>query len=150
MTKTGWATMTTLAICLLAGTSAAPAQEAGQNAASAAIAAIDPAITHVRVFGDWKAETAAGSYRAIIRKEPEDGGIRFFVQKIADHNEIISTIELEEIRQDKLAVIGYNFEIDQHGLTLFIETRDPTVGADTTYEVFFEEDGSYLFQPASN
>ena len=126
----------------------APLQASG-DAVTDTIATLDPAITHVRLLGQWKTEDASGRYRAIIRREPEPGAIRFFVQKIADSGAIVSSTELTEVRTDKLALSDYTVEIDQFGLTLFIETAKD--GApDVTYEVFFNEDGSYTFQPASN
>ncbi|MBB4302615.1 hypothetical protein GGD81_001645 [Rhodobium orientis] len=115
---------------------------------SDAIAALDPAITHMRIFGEWKKDEAEGRYRAIIRREAEPDVIRFFVQKVSD-DAVVSTIELSEIHDRKLKVAGYNFEIDQFGLTLFVEVG-PGDATDITYEVFFNEDGTYMFQPASN
>ncbi|MCW2307437.1 hypothetical protein [Rhodobium gokarnense] len=121
---------------------------ASADEVSDAIAGIDPAITHMRIFGEWKKDDAEGHYRAIIRREAEPDVIRFFIQKVSA-DAVVSTIELTEIHDRKLKLTGYNFEIDQFGLTLFVE-----VGAgdanDTTYEAFFNEDGTYMFQPASN
>ena len=116
-----------------------------EDTAKSPINGISPAVTHVRLFGDWKTENESGRYRAIILREPEENHIRFFIQKVVVPKSVISTVELKEVFEEKLSVSGYNFEIDEHGLTLFIETANGD-----TYEVFFEEDGSYLFQPASN
>lgn len=122
---------------------------AGADATFDAISALDPQITHVRVFGEWKSETKAGRYRVTIVKTGE-ASIRFFIQKITAEQDVEATIELAEIAQNKLAVTGYNFDIDSFGLTLFVDTRDKASGEDVTYEVFLQEDGSYEFQPASN
>ena len=142
-----------LAIAMLAATAAGAddtAVKPANDPISQAIAGLDPAITHVRVFGEWKTDDRAGRYRVVIRRTGTADVIRFFLQKITDRNAVDATIELTEITENKLVLTSYNFEIDSFGLTLFIETRDGATGDDTTYEVFLQEDGSYEFQPASN
>lgn len=154
MRRTSIFALLALSLAVAAAVPAIAADEApakpSADATAQAIAALDPAITHVRVFGEWKTDDATGRYRAIIRRADATDVVRFFLQKITDKNDVVSSIELAEIVQNKLTLTGYNFEIDSYGLTLFVETRDNNTGEDVTYEVFFQEDGSYEFQPASN
>ncbi len=153
MRRTAVSTLLALSVVFLAAPAIAaddaPAKPAG-DATALAIAALDPAITHVRVFGEWKTDDMVGTYRAIIRRTDTPDVVRFFLQKVTDKNGVASSIELTEIAENQLTLTGYNFEIDSFGLTLFVETRNKKTAEDVTYEVFLQEDGSYEFQPASN
>ncbi len=148
VSMTPGALATTRSLLLALMIAATPASALGDEI-SDAVATLDPAITHVRVFGEWKTENAEGRYRVVIRREAEPGVIRFFVQRVGKDGTVVSSSELSEIRTEKMTVTDFNYDIDQFGLAMFIETgKDDASG--TTYEVFFNDDGTYRFQPASN
>ncbi|MEZ5839665.1 MAG: hypothetical protein R3D02_04305 [Hyphomicrobiales bacterium] len=118
------------------------------------VGAVAPAVSDVRLVGEWSAGDTSGVYRVVIVSDPDAGGTsRLFVQwmKTAEPAPTVDkSVEIAELGQLGVVVFDFTYESDNEGLSLFIDAFDPANGSEAAYELFLKAPDDYLFQPISN
>ena len=61
-----------------------------------------------------------------------------------------NTIEIKELADLKVDIVDYTSESDQEGLSVYIETIDPSGNTDSNYELHITSPTEYRFGPTSN
>ena len=61
-----------------------------------------------------------------------------------------NTIEIKELADLKVDIVDYTSESDEEGLSVYIETIDPSGNADSNYELRITAPDDYRFGPTSN
>jgi hypothetical protein len=118
------------------------------------IAAMPAGIEDVRIGGTWEKDGKNGAYRLVITRTGGDSAIaRLFVQWIeypdGGEAKVQNTIEIKELADLKVDIVDYTSESDEEGLSVYIETIDPSGNADSNYELRITPD-DYRFGPTSN
>jgi hypothetical protein len=119
------------------------------------IAAIPPSVEDVQIAGTWQQEGKSGAYRVIISRSGGDTvTARLFVQWIVygevGESTIQNSIEIKEFASLNLDIVDITSESDTDGLSLFIDTIDPSGSADQQYELHIIGPTDYRFGPATN
>ncbi len=112
-------------------------------------------VEDVRIGGTWEKDGKNGAYRVVITRTGGDTVIaRLFVQWIAyqDNGDatVDNTIEIKELADLKVDIVDYTSESDQDGLSVYIETIDPSGNSDANYELHITSPTEYRFGPTSN
>jgi hypothetical protein len=119
------------------------------------IAAMPAGIEDVRIGGTWEKDGKTGAYRIVIARSGADTvTARLFVQWviIADDGSasVGTTVEIKEIADKKIDIVDYTSESDQDGLSVYIETIDPSGNGDQNYDLHVTSPTDYKFGPTSN
>jgi hypothetical protein len=119
------------------------------------ISAMPAGIEDVRIGGTWEKEGKTGAYRIVISRSGGDTVVaRLFVQWISyttgGDATVDTTIEIKEITEKKIDIVDYTSESDQDGLSVYIETIDPSGNGDQNYELHITSPTDYKFGPTSN
>jgi hypothetical protein len=119
------------------------------------ISAMPAGIEDVRIGGTWEKEGKTGAYRIVISRSGGDTVVaRLFVQWISyttgGDATVDTTIEIKEIAEKKIDIVDYTSESDQDGLSVYIETIDPSGNGDQNYELHITSPTDYKFGPTSN
>lgn len=119
------------------------------------IAAMPAGIEDVRIGGTWEKDGKNGAYRVVISRTGGDSAVaRLFVQWIEypDGGEarVQNTVEIKELNDLKVDIVDYTSESDEEGLSVYIETIDPSGNADSNYELRITAPDEYRFGPTSN
>ena len=138
-----------LALSLALATPAFP------DALSDGIAAIPASVEDVQIAGTWQQEGKSGAYRVIISRSGGDAvTARLFVQWIAygeaGESTVENSMEITEFAPLNLDIVDFVSESDADGLSLYIETIDPSGSADEQYELHVIGPNDYRFGPATN
>ncbi len=120
-----------------------------------AVTALPGAVEDIRVSGTWEREDRSGSYRIVIARNGLDPvTARLFVQWIAyevDGTAVVdNSVEIKELASLGLDIVDYMTESDADGLSVFLDTLNPTDGLDETYELHLFSPTEYIFGPATN
>lgn len=120
-----------------------------------AVATIPGSIEDVRVGGSWENGARSGAYRIVVTRSGGDPATaRLFVQWLAygENGESVvdKSVEITELADLGLDIIDYISESDSDGLSVYIETVNPSDGFDETYELHLFSPTDYRFGPASN
>lgn len=113
------------------------------------------AVEDVRIGGTWTNEGKSGAYRIIVSRTGGDNVMaRLFVQWVqyqdAGEATVQNTIEIKELADLKVDIVDYTSESDDQGLSVYIETIDPSGNADANYELHIKAPDDYRFGPTSN
>jgi hypothetical protein len=119
------------------------------------VAAIPGGVEDIRIGGTWDKGGKSGAYRIVITRSGGDAVVaRLFIQWITydDSGEatVLNSIEIKEFADLKADIIDYTSESDADGLSVYLETIDPTGKADESYELQVFSPTDYRFGPASN
>jgi hypothetical protein len=119
------------------------------------IAKMPGGVEDVRIGGTWEKDGKSGAYRVIINRSGGENVVaRLFVQWIEyqDGGEAVvqNTIEIKELADLKVDIVDYTSESDEEGLSVYIETIDPSGNADSNYELQIKAPDDYRFGPTSN
>ena len=119
------------------------------------VRAIPGSVEDVRVSGTWEDADRNGVYRVVIaRTGLEPVTARLFVQWVAyeaDGSAVIDqSVEITELAALGLDVVDYETESDADGLSVFLQTVDPSDGFDETFELHMFSPTEYIFGPATN
>jgi hypothetical protein len=119
------------------------------------IARMPGGIEDVRIGGTWEGDGKNGAYRVIINRSGGESVVaRLFVQWVEyrDSGEAAeqNTIEIKELADLDVDIVDYTSEADEDGLSLYIETIDPSGNADSHYELRVTSPTEYRFGPTSN
>jgi len=119
------------------------------------IAAMPAGIEDVRIGGTWEKDGKNGAYRIVVNRTGGDATVaRLFVQWIeypdGGEAKVQKTIEIKELADLKVDVVDYTSESDEEGLSVYIETIDPSGNADSNYELRITAPDDYRFGPTSN
>ena len=119
------------------------------------IATMPGAVEDVRIGGTWEAGSKSGAYRIVIARSGGDTiTARLFVQWVAygDNGEatVDNSVEIKEVADLHLDIVDYTSESDADGLSVFIETLNPSGEADEAYELHLVSPTDYHFGPATN
>jgi len=119
------------------------------------ISAMPAGIEDVRIGGTWEKEGKTGAYRIVISRSGGDTVVaRLFVQWISyatgGDATVDTTMEIKEIAEKKIDIVDYTSESDQDGLSVYIETIDPSGNGDQNYELHITSPTDYKFGPTSN
>lgn len=119
------------------------------------IAKMPGGVEDVRIGGTWEKDGENGAYRVIIDRSGGDKvTARLFVQWIAYHEggeaSVENTIEIKELADLKVDIVDYTSEADDQGLSVYIETLDPSGNTDSNYELVIKAPDDYRFGPTSN
>jgi hypothetical protein len=112
-------------------------------------------VEDVRIGGTWEKDGKNGAYRVIINRSGGETVVaRLFVQwlEYADNGDatVQNTIEIKELAELKVDIVDYTSESDEDGLSIYIETIDPSGNADSNYELRIKAPDDYRFGPTSN
>jgi hypothetical protein len=119
------------------------------------VTALPGAIEDVRIGGTWEKDGKNGAYRVVIaRSGGEAVTARLFVQWITYTDDggadVSNTIEIKELADLKVDIVDYTSESDGDGLSVYVETLDPSGNSDQNYELHIVSPTDYRFGPASN
>ena len=119
------------------------------------IKAIPPSVEDVQIAGTWQQEGKSGAYRVVISRSGGDAvTARLFVQWIAygeaGESTVENSMEITEFAPLNLDIVDITSESDADGLSLFIDTIDPSGSADEQYELHIIGPNDYRFGPATN
>jgi hypothetical protein len=125
------------------------------DAISDGISAIPGSVEDVRIAGTWQQEGKSGAYRVIVSRSGGDAvTARLFVQWIAYGEAGESTVEqsteIKEFAALNLDVVDFVSQSDADGLSVYIETIDPSGSADDQYELHIFGPEDYRFGPTTN
>jgi hypothetical protein len=125
------------------------------DALSDGIAALPGSVEDVRIAGTWQKEGKSGAYRVIVSRSGGDAvTARLFVQWIAygeaGESTVENSMEITEFAPLNLDIVDFVSESDADGLSLYIETIDPSGSADEQYELHVIGPNDYRFGPATN
>jgi hypothetical protein len=120
-----------------------------------AVAAIPGVVEDVRVGGTWENGDKSGAYRIIVTRTGTDSvTARLFIQWIAYGQDgeatVDQSVEIKELADLKLDIVDFMSESDTDGLSVYIDTVNPTDGLDETYELHMFSATDYRFEPATN
>ena len=140
-------------LCLIAFLAFAPAAMADPLTDS--IGAIPGGVEDIRIGGTWEKDGQSGAYRIVITRSGGDTvTARLFVQWIIyrDNGDatVQNTIEIKELGEKKLDIVDYTSESGEDGLSVYLETIDPTGNQDQNYELHVTSPTEYKFSPATN
>jgi hypothetical protein len=141
------------AVCVAVGlTCASPALA---DALSDGVATMPGGVEDVRVGGTWQSGGKSGVYRIVIaRAGGETITARLFVQWVvyrdAGEAALDNSMEIDEVADQGLDIVDYVSESDADGLAVYLQTIDPSDGANEQYELFVFAPGDYRFGPATN
>jgi len=113
------------------------------------------AVEDVRIGGTWTNEGKNGAYRIIVSRTGGDNVMaRLFVQWVEYQDggeaKVQNTIEIKELADLKADIVDYTSESDDQGLSVYIETIDPSGNTDANYELHIKAPDDYRFGPTSN
>jgi hypothetical protein len=119
------------------------------------IAAIPPSVEDVQIAGTWQQEGKSGAYRVVISRSGGDAvTARLFVQWIAygeaGESTVENSMEITEFAPLNLDIVDITSESDADGLSLFVDTIDPSGSADEQYELHVIGPNDYTFGLATN
>ncbi len=131
------------------------AAPASADALSDGIAALPGSVEDVKIAGTWQDGGKSGAYRVIIARSGGDAvTARLFVQWIAygeaGESTIENSMEITEFAPLNLDIVDFVSESDADGLSVYIETIDPSGSADEQYELHIFGPNDYRFGPATN
>ena len=120
-----------------------------------AVKAIPGSVEDVRIGGTWESDDKSGVYRIVIaRSGTEPVTARLFVQWITVDDEgqasVDRSVEIMELADLRLDIVDYTSESDADGLSVYLETLNPTGGIDETYELHLFSPTEYIFGSATN
>jgi hypothetical protein len=112
-------------------------------------------VEDVRVGGTWDEEGKNGIYRVIVSRSGGDAvTARLFVQWVSYDDtggaKVESTIEIKGLADLKVDIVDFTSESDNDGLSVFLQTLNPSGESDQNYELFVTSPTQYRFGPASN
>jgi hypothetical protein len=125
------------------------------DALSDGIASIPANVEDVQIAGTWQKEGKSGTYRVIISRSGGDAvTARLFIQWIAygeaGESTVENSMEVTQFAPLNLDIVDITSESDADGLSLFIDTIDPSGSADEQYELHVIGPNDYNFGPATN
>ena len=125
------------------------------DALSDGVAALPGGVEDVRIAGTWQNEGKSGAYRVVIARSGGDAvTARLFVQWIAygeaGESTVENSMEIAEFAPLNLDIVDFVSESDADGLSVYIETIDPSGSADEQYELHIFGPNDYRFGPATN
>lgn len=119
------------------------------------IAALPGSVEDVQIAGTWQSEGKSGAYRVVVARSGGDAvTARLFVQWIAygeaGESTVEHSIEITEFAPLGRDIVDITSESDAEGLSLFIDTIEPSGSADEQYELHIFGPNDYRFGPATN
>ena len=119
------------------------------------IAKIPGAIEDVRIGGTWENDAKSGAYRILIARTGGDTvTARLFIQWLAygDNGEppVDNTIEIKELSDLNVDIVDYTSDSDTDGLSVYLETINPSGDKDETYELHVVSPTEYKFGLTTN
>ncbi|MEM8811554.1 MAG: hypothetical protein AAGF59_02975 [Pseudomonadota bacterium] len=111
-------------------------------------------IADIRLFGSWEDDAVSGIYRGIV-SVPEPGRSRFTLQWVAFKADgslgtVSHSMPVPEVSEIEGIITGYRGEVDEQGLTVFLDIQERPEALEDTYVLYVNGPDDYLFEGASN